>query len=879
MSLQAGARVGPYEIVALIGSGGMGEVYRARDPRLGRYVAIKVLPVSLSSDPDRLRRFEHEARAAATLNHPNILAVHDVGSHSGVPYLVSELLQGETLRARLGSGPIPFRRATEHALQIARGLAAAHDKEIVHRDLKPENVFLTTDGRVKILDFGLAKAVGGATAEAATIADSHPTEIGTVLGTAGYMAPEQVRGQAVDHRADIFAFGCVLYEMLSGRRAFSGGTPADTMSAILTSEPADLDPGAIAIPPALLRIAARCLEKAPPQRFQSAEDLAFAIENAMGTGTPAPIASPQLPVQVKSRRRAIIRAAAVLLLAGAVGVGAYLVVLSRPAPDGALSFGRTIAITREEGLELHPALSSDGNLIAFASGPSDATHVFVRQVAGGQTIDLTPSMTGSQPRWSPDGTRVLFISPTGAYVVPALGGQPRKLAEQVVSADWSPDGKEIVYSTFDGIFARAVDGSASRLVRAGFREAHSLAWSPDGRLIAFVAGNPQFIGAGRMVGNQAASLIAVMRPDGSGAELVTSGNVLAMSPAWTPDSRRLLFVSSAYGTRDVFEVSLSGGGKPTGEPRRLTVGLNVHSVSLSRDGRHVAYGTLILSSNIWSIEVPERPPISIREAVPVTSGIQNIESVTVSRDSQWLAFDSNLAGNQDIYRMRVAGGEPEQVTTDPADEFAPTWSPDAGQIAFHAFPRDNRDLYVVGADGRGRQPLTSDPGHEWFPSWSPDGTRIAFLDLGRKGVSVIRRTGTGWSGPAIVVPTMKAPQFSPDGRSLLLSGGMGDVGRLQVVSADGGSPRVLISGTLPGGFVPGFGRWSFDGRRIFVFAVDSQGRSSIWAMPSDGGTPTLIVRFDDPSRESNRPEFDTDGKRIYFTLARKDGDVWVTDVR
>jgi Tol biopolymer transport system component len=302
-------------------------------------------------------------------------------------------------------------------------------------------------------------------------------------------------------------------------------------------------------------------------------------------------------------------------------------------------------------------------------------------------------------------------------------------------------------------------------------------------------------------------------------------------------------------------------------------------VSLSRKGRQVAYSTLTLSSNIWSIGVPEQPPISVRAAVPVTSGLQNIESVTVSRDSQWLAFDSNLAGNQDIYRMRIPGGEPEQVTTDPVDEFGPTWSPDASQIAFHAWRSDNRDLYVIGADGRGRQPLTSDPGHEWFPSWSPDGNRIAFLDFTRKGVSMLRRSATGWSGPAIVVPILKPPRFSPDGRSLLLSGGPPGGERLQVVPADGGTPRALIGGTLPGGIAPGFGCWSSDGRRIFVFGTDSIGQSSIWAVPSEGGPPTLIVQFDDPSRESNRPEFDTDGKRIYFTLARKDGDVWVTDVR
>ena len=301
MSLRAGTRIGPYEIVAAIGAGGMGEVYRAHDPRLGRDVALKVLPAALVTDfsvranashvdPDRLRRFEQEARAAASLDHPNILAIHDVGRDDGTPYLVSELLEGSTLRGALGAGPLPLRKTIDYALQIAHGLAAAHGREIVHRDLKPENLFVTVDGRLKILDFGLAKALGEVAAETNTIAASQATKVGTVLGTVGYMAPEQVRALPADHRADIFAFGCILYEMLGGRRAFSGATPADTMSAVLNADPPELVLPHAPIPPALFAIVRRCLEKTPAQRFQSAEDLAFAIQNAT-TGSAATAAA------------------------------------------------------------------------------------------------------------------------------------------------------------------------------------------------------------------------------------------------------------------------------------------------------------------------------------------------------------------------------------------------------------------------------------------------------------------------------------------------------------------------------------------------------------------------------------------------------------
>src|SRR5512143_3826573 len=289
MSLAAGSRLGPYEIVTPIGAGGMGEVYRARDPRLGRDVAVKVLPASFSKDPDRLRRFEHEARAAGVLNHPDITAVYDVGSVKGSPYVVSELLEGETLRSRLDAGPLAPRKALDYAIQIARGLAAAHEKGIVHRDLKPENLFVTKDGRVKILDFGLAKlkqAEPGSEGETNLPTGTAGTEPGVVLGTMGYMSPEQVRGKPADARSDLFSLGAILYEMVSGQRAFRGETAADTITAILTKEPPDLSVTNREVPPGLDRIIRHCLEKNPEARFQSARDIAFDLEALSGISSP-----------------------------------------------------------------------------------------------------------------------------------------------------------------------------------------------------------------------------------------------------------------------------------------------------------------------------------------------------------------------------------------------------------------------------------------------------------------------------------------------------------------------------------------------------------------------------------------------------------------
>src|SRR5215813_7409618 len=284
MTIDAATRLGPYEILSPLGAGGMGEVYRARDTRLGRDVAVKVLPSSYSDDKERLHRFEQEACAAGALNHPNILSIYDVGTHDGSPYVVSELLDGETLRKRLSGTALPSRRAIDYALQLAQGLAAAHEKGIVHRDLKPENIFITKDGRVKILDFGLAKLIHTNGGESQTDVPTRraDTDPGVVMGTVGYMSPEQVRGQRVDHRSDIFAFGAILYEMLSGQRAFHGDSPADTMSAILKEDPPDLASTNHNVSPALERLIDHCLEKNPEERFHSARDLAFALETLSG---------------------------------------------------------------------------------------------------------------------------------------------------------------------------------------------------------------------------------------------------------------------------------------------------------------------------------------------------------------------------------------------------------------------------------------------------------------------------------------------------------------------------------------------------------------------------------------------------------------------
>src|ERR1700728_4022721 len=424
MTLSSGSRLGPYEISAAIGAGGMGEVYRARDTQLGRNVAIKVLPSFLSADPDRLRRFEQEARAAAALNHPNILVVFQLGTHDGVPYLVSELLEGSTLREPLQRGALPIRKAIDYGVQIARGLAAAHEKGIVHRDLKPENVFVTKDGRVKILDFGLARLLpqrGEVEVNAPTLSDL--TDPGTVMGTVGYMSPEQVSGKPADHRADIFAFGAILYEMLTGNRAFQKPTSAETMTAILNEDPPGVAQLVPLSPPAVQRVIHRCLEKNPEQRFQSASDLAFALEALSDSGS-VTAAVPASPARASQLRRGALAAGltVVVLLLGA----GLIFVRTRKSPGPAAP--EYLQLTNFADSAVAPALSPDGRMLAFLRGDSTFVghgEIYVKLVPDGEPVQLThDGLAKMGPlAFSPDGSRIAYtVGVADSWTVPVLGG-------------------------------------------------------------------------------------------------------------------------------------------------------------------------------------------------------------------------------------------------------------------------------------------------------------------------------------------------------------------------------------------------------------------------------------------------------------------------
>ena len=471
MPLVPGTRLGPYEVSAPLGAGGMGEVYRARDPRLGRDVAIKVLPGAIAGDADRLRRFEREARAASALNHPGILTIHDFGLHEGTPYVVSELLEGQTLRERIAATALPVRKTLDYATQLAGGLAAAHEKGIVHRDLKPDNVFVTTDGRVKILDFGLAKSNPLDSSETnLTEPASVGTEPGVILGTVGYMSPEQVRGLTADHRSDIFSFGTIVYEMATGQQAFRRGSTVETLSAILKEEPRELSEASTTIPAGLARVIGHCLEKDPGERFQSARDIAFHLGSlAHGSGTDR-VDAPS----ISSRpRRAVWVALAAVLLAAFAGyaVGSRAVVAPSEATPVDLH-----RLTDFAGLEEAPALSPDGRSVAFTAYVGGRRQVFLRLVSGGAALQLTRDDADHEsPRWAPDGASLIYYSPPAEgerqgdiWEVPALGGAPRRIANAIGGGDISHDATRIAFFRSEQnqvhLVTSSRDGSSARVI-------------------------------------------------------------------------------------------------------------------------------------------------------------------------------------------------------------------------------------------------------------------------------------------------------------------------------------------------------------------------------------------------------------------------------
>jgi eukaryotic-like serine/threonine-protein kinase len=869
MTLAPGTSIGPYEIVDIAGIGGMGQVYRARDPRLKRTVAIKALP-AFAHDSKRIARFEQEATLLASLNHPNIGGIYDVVEVAAERYLVLEFVEGSTLAERLQSGPIPVGETIQIVQQIASALEIAHEKGIVHRDLKPSNIKIAVDGRVKVLDFGLAKIF----AETETRAGMHPAAIfsesdrSLAMGTPSYMSPEQARGDAVDKRSDIWAFGCILYELLTGQRAFASGDAPGTVESILKREP-DWNLLPRRTPAALARLLRQCLEKDCTRRLQSAKDLRRIIEG----------------IQAGRQRTYWVRIAAIVAIiafAGSVLLGIMYI-----RKSGGLRVAETQQITLARELELDPALSPDGNWLAYACGTPRHMDIYVRQMSDSTDRNLTRdlgSVYSRWPRWSPDGKLLAFVannwkvsnyakyqSGESIWIIPRTGGKPRFVAEGgSLGHTWSPDGKKLAYLIDNNIYVIDLDSGISDKI-AEASDPHSPSWSPNGKWIAFVSGNQQMLFTLGTMGNIAASRIGIIDVKTHNKRWLTDSLKSNSSPVWMPDSKSLLFLSNRGGSRDVFELKVSSTGEAAGEPVRVTADLDALSIDISVDGRRLAYAKFLLKSNLASLPIPKAGTVSSATAVLLTTGAQTIEGVNISRDRKWIVYDSNRSGNMDIYKMLSVGGSEAQLTHSPQDDFQPNLSPDGQFIAFYSFRNGNRDIYMMSADGTDEQQVTNDPAQERYPDWSPDGRSLVFFSdkTGQQEVYRVSQENGKWGLPVQLTFTENGamnPRWSPDGKTIVY----GDILKgLSLISPDGKNPRVLVAKRW--GLWPMYAAWSADSKTIYFRAADDRNSWSIFAVPSEGGAYRMLVRFD----EIVRYEFAADDKDFFFTIPERESDIWM----
>jgi Tol biopolymer transport system component len=813
MSLTAGTKLGPYEIVAPLGAGGMGEVYRAKDARLGRDVALKILPESFARDADRLRRFEQEARAVAALNHPNILAIHDIGEQGGSPFIVSELLEGESLRSTLDRGTLPQRKTIEYGVQIAHGLAAAHEKGIVHRDLKPENVFVTKDGRIKILDFGLAKLAqnAGLGSDDVTLTSSQNTAAGVVMGTASYMAPEQVRGEGADPRTDIFAFGAVLYEMLSGARAFRRDTAAETMTAVLKDDPPELTDSARVVSGALERIVRRCLEKNPEQRFQSARDLSFALSALSGTDTSV---AARAAVAGAPRKMPVVPWLAVVLAMLAVAAATWFVA-RRPAPLVRMQFAMAVP---DELSVSHMALSRDGSMLAFVS-PEENTGLsmlFVQRVGSSNVTPLPGTLGASYPFWSPDSAYIGYFGNGKLWKIALSGGTPQALANVLAArgGSWGK-GNVIIYSPDPAspVWKVNADGSGAApvtqgLLSGGIKGIQTNRWPvflPDGKHFMYWGGNFSNEKDDRVSG------IYVSDLDGKQQTLV-----IACHSSFGYDSGHLYYADD--------------------QRQLVSIAFDPATAKVSGSGAAVATGVGFQPATYWAAIA-----ISGNGTVIFNSGVGAALSVLTWTDRS----------GKELGRI----GEPGVMAN-------PTLSPDGSRVAVDIsdLKANNVDIWLEGTSGASNARFTFDPSEEVTAIWSRDGSTVAYRSISGGGSAVITKRATGIEpGKAIFQPGASDDNlpnsWSVDGQKILCTDQAPSHSFLITVPVGGGPPVPLLNSKAneTNGQISPDGNWvayaSDESGAWEIYVTSFPGAAGKWQVSRGGGT---------------EPRWRGDGKEIFY---------------
>lgn len=885
MALTAGTQIGPYVIVAPLGAGGMGEVYRARDTKLGREIALKLLPAMFTRDADRVARFQREARLLASLNHPHIGAIYGFEDAGKWPALVLELVEGDTLDGRVGRSPLPLSEALGVAQQIADALDAAHRAGIIHRDLKPSNIKITPDGVVKVLDFGIAKALtsdesGSDSSESRTMTTGR-TIGGAVLGTAAYMSPEQARGQPIDKRTDIWAFGCVLYEMLTGSSAFGRATYTDTIAAVVTAEPTwKLLPGET--PADIRRLLTRCLQKDAKRRLHDIADARIEVEDAMARpaeSTPEPT------------RRWPRLALAMLVLA----IVAVLVLLwaardrfGRAAPPASSPEARVTRLTDLPGLEESPAISPDGRSVAFTADVDGRRQIFMQLIAGGAPLQITHDTADHlRPRWARDSGSIFYFSPgeSGAaqgsiWEIPALGGAPRRIVNSIGAADVNlTDGRLAFFRLAkEGIQLAIATPDASRFdVVASFPPATYYLyprWSPDGKWIAFQRGDSIRF-----------DVFAVPSTGGDARQL-THDNDMMGGFVWLPDSTGVIYSSSRGGTMPYLPtLSLWSVKLQDGSVRRVTSGeMSYVSPDIAKNGE-IVVSRMKLQNDIWKFPVDGSPKENVRRGVRVTRQTGEVLTPSASPDDKEVAFLSDSGGHANLWLVNTETGVRRQITYERDPSVAvgvPIWSPVGHTLAF-VYSRGNRGLtwgvWLVDSDGSNLRNVAN-PG--LGPAWSPDGRWVYYSTRGGgTAADVVLKKVPVDGGAAVTVRTDRLRNvIGLHGTALYytverpLVDGTPEF-EIRVADPEDAPYRVLAR--IPGSRVP---IWQIvnpalspDGKWLAQALTDGF-TTNIWALSTTTGQWRQITDFGERATFiARRVSWSSDGRSILAAVAEGDSDI------
>jgi serine/threonine protein kinase len=864
-----GRRIGDYQIQAQIGAGGMGEVYRAHDTRLRRDVAIKTLPRLFTGDAERLARFDREARMLAALNHPHIGAIYGVVDIDGTPALVLELIDGETLADRIARGPIPPDESLAIARQLADALAAAHGKAIVHRDLKPANIKISDHGFVKVLDFGLAKvAMGGAALPSPTVSFD-ATRPGLIVGTVAYMSPEQARGKAIDNRTDVWAFGCVLFEMISGRHPFAGETITDTMAAIL-----ERDPAWVALPTAtpasVRRLLERCLDKDVTRRLSdiggARRDLEDAASQRTWSGSPS-----RGPVWTRHP------IGGVLLVAAAIAAAWFLF---DSQPQRLASVRTQFAqVTSASGVEWFPSLSPDGSWVAYA-GESDSRDIFLQSVTGTTPINLTSDsdQDDDQPAFSPDGERIAFRSNRdggGIFVMGRTGEAVRRVTRGGYRPSWSPDGANLVYATQNVEISpqNTLGSSELWVVRVSSGEQKQLD-AGDAALPSWSRGGDRIAYTKRLGESRQRDIWTISLSTGESTP-VTNDVANDWSPSWGPEGF-LYFSSDRAGSMNLWRVAIAevtGSVRSDPEPITTPAPFLAHA-AISRDGSRVAYSAVNQVRNIQRIALDPRTGLPTGDPSWLTTGSRSWSNPDPSPDRQSVAFYSG-SPSEKLYIARNDGIGLRQLTTDPAViDRVPRWSPDGRWIAFFSNRTGLYQLWKIRPDGSDLQQLTEVHDDVRFPVWAPDGSRIAVTVIGKTpeaGQVFVFDPDKPWKAQRPDrLPDLQTPRtlflvnsWSPDGRRLAGQAGTVSQGIVIYDLRSGTFRRLTDSGEFPV-WLPDSQRLLFvSGGSFFVVDAASGAVTNVFSVSRDVIGPMQVSR---------------DGREGYFSRRITEADVWLLTV-